>query len=121
MKTLYHFTCDHGHVGIGDRGNLVPAASLTEKRVPWTGCLVWLTDLPRPNRDALGLTMHSISCDRTVHRYRVTDSALTRRWTSLARDLPRGYRESLEAAPGARPRHWWVSDNPVPVVYDPLA
>jgi hypothetical protein len=121
VRTLWHYTCDHGRDAIGDRGNLVPLATLRpDKRMTWQGRLVWLTDLERPQRDALGLTSHILNCDRTVHRYRVTDAALTRRWTSIARDLPRGYREALESAPGARPRHWWVSENPVPVEYDPI-
>ncbi|MGH9252915.1 MAG: hypothetical protein ACRD0W_25905 [Acidimicrobiales bacterium] len=103
--TLYHYTCDHGAARIGDSGILQPHLGL-----------VWLTDLDVPMREALGLTSHILNCDRIVHRYRVTDTASCQRWLTY---LGRRWQLDLELADGARPAHWWVSEQPVPVVYDP--
>lgn len=120
MTTFYHYTCDHGRQSIGASGELLPAFMLTDKKIPWTGFVVWLTDLERPERDALGLTSNFISCDRTAHRYRVTDSREVMRWSLYARLLTREQREVVEATPGAMPAHWFVSVAGVPAVYDPL-
>lgn len=122
--TLYHYTCDHGHEALGESAVLLPAATRSDDvrfRYPgmWPSQLVWLTDLARPNRNGLGLTMNWVVCDRTAHRYRVTDDSLVMHWTDVARHLSREQRDLLEAAPGALPRHWWCSSGPVPVVYDP--
>jgi hypothetical protein len=117
--SLYHYTCDHGHALLGSGSAvLVPGQEQTDKQVPWPGRLVWLTDLDKPVRDALGLTSHILACDRTRHRYRVTNPDRTVRWVTVARNYPR---DEIEAELGARPMHWWVSPGPVPVVYDPLA
>ena len=118
--TLYHYTCDHGRRALGDECVLLPAAARIEDTGPWTGELVWLTDLAHPHREGLGLTSHILDCDRTAHRYRVLPGALVDRWTTFARGLPRGYRESVEGAPGAMPAHWWVAVAGVPAVYDPI-
>lgn len=119
--TLWHFTCDHGRAQIVDvlrsGSDLVDPAN---PRAEFASPFVWLTDLALPNRSALGLTMHHISCDRTVHRYRVTDESTCVRWLAARRVLPRGYVDGLELAPDARPAHWWISAAPVPVVYDPV-
>ena len=117
--TLYHYTCSHGRADLGDEGHLLPGASLTSAQLamPWTASLVWLTDLPAPIRDALGLTSNFIRCDRTRYRYRVVDPTHTVRWVLVARNYPRA---EIENAPGVLPMHWWVADRPVPVVYDPI-
>ena len=118
--TLYHYTCDHSHAQID--GELLSALAQHphEDRFMLSGPhqLVWMTDLAHPNRDALGLTSHILACDRTVHRYRVTDPSKVVPWVKVRR----AYRwaEELESADGARPRHWWVSGVAVPVVYDPI-
>jgi len=112
--TLYHYTCDHGRRGIGGRGVLRPHLQ------PWLeGPYVWLTDLEVPMREALGLTSHALRCDRTVHRYRVTDETHARRWMLVRQTLLQPAVHALETAPGAMPMHWWVSAEPVPVVLDP--
>jgi hypothetical protein len=116
--TLYHYTCDHGHTMLGTgQAVLIPGSKQTDKQMPWTAQFVWLTDLDRPVRDALGLTSKILACDRTVHRYRVTNPEQVVRWVTVARGYPRG---EIEAEPDARPMHWWVSRNPVAAVYDPL-
>lgn len=123
--TLYHYTCGHRHALIEDRLlSLVDQigdkhGAITTLR-PWTSSVVWLTDLAHPNRDALGLTSFYLSCDRTEYRYRVTDETHLVRWVDYRREVPPEICEVLEGAPGARPMHWWISNQPVPVVYDPI-
>lgn len=114
--TLYHFTCDHGHAQITER--LIPASWQDNRADNGPGRLVWMTDLAVPNRDALGLTSHILSCDRTAHRYRVTSEVDIVPWLKVRR----AYRwaEELESAEGARPAHWFVSGVSVPVAYAPL-
>jgi hypothetical protein len=89
--------------------------------MPGRPALVWLTDLDTPDADALGLTTSYIACDRTEYRYRVTDHAGVITWAEWV-DLQRPrYDLTFVSAftMGRRPRHWWVADVPVPVVYDP--
>lgn len=102
---LYHFTCDHGRAGLEDRGVLRP----------WSHGLVWLTDLDVPLREPLGLTSNMLSCDRTKHRYRVTDDSHCHWWIGHPR------RDRSIEIDGTRPMHWWVSEEPVPVVFEPVA
>lgn len=72
---LWHFTCSHGHAGIGRRGLLLP------NQHPWFGApLVWLTSRPWPDRFATGLTHDYTACDRMAYRYRVTDPATCEAW-----------------------------------------
>lgn len=117
-RQLWHYTCHHGRHGIGELGVLVPACQLTDEPMPWTGRLVWLTDLKVPMREALGLTQLLAKCDRTAHRYRVLDDTDASRWVQVAHFLPLEERIELEGAPGARPAHWYVSLEPVPVQLD---
>jgi hypothetical protein len=121
MPDLFHYTCHHGHAAIGDTGLLLPAIRLVRdgKRMPWTGHVIWLTDLRIPIRDALGWTSNLIHCDRTTHRYQVTDDSDAYPWTMFARRLPRTMRDAVEQTPGARPAHWWIATQPIPVRYAP--
>lgn len=126
MTRLLHYTCRHGRTGIGERGWVIPVA-LRNTGLDLTGlpemltCYGWFTDLTTPNRDALGLTRTTIRCDRTRYRYRVTcldDEHGLLPWTEARRDWPRHLVLALEISYGARPRHWWVSPQPVPVVLE---
>lgn len=128
MLHLWHFTCDHVALVIGDRGQLRPAKDLAEPDsfwalAAWPSSFVWATDLPKPNRDALGLTSNMLACDRTAHRYRVLAEDFTP-WHVIRRLIVDRHGrlgvELLEGAPGARPMHWFVSTEPVEAVYDPL-
>ena len=110
---LYHYTCDHSHGLILAEGVLRPRPGYLPRP------LVWLTDLPTPNRDGLGLTSHTITCDRTAYRYRVTDDSRVLPWLEVRRDFPRVLVNDLESVPGVRLRHWFISEDPVPVVFDP--
>lgn len=116
LPELFHFTCDHSRAGINLSGRLVPMRS------PLTGGLglVWLTDLPTPNRDALGLSSVLLTCDRTQFRYVVVDAIDVVPWMEYRRQAPHGLVSVLESVPGVRPRHWFVSEVDVPVRYAPL-
>lgn len=120
--TLWHYTCEHSAAKLGASGLLVPALELVpferRDRLPWWGDLVWLTDLAVPIRDALGLSSLGLVCDRIEHRYRVTDAETCRWWIEARKVMPSEWRVPLEQAPGARPRHWWVSAMWVPVELD---
>lgn len=118
MGPLWHYTCDHGRWAIGRVGLVYPAHHLTTRALPPTGRYAWFTDLSAPIRDALGLTQHLAQCDRTAHRYRVTDPAGIVPWTAVRRDFPPLWRVDLEWTSGARPKHWYVSEEPVPVELD---
>lgn len=127
-RALFHFTCDHGHLGIGARGTLLPAHSLSDRvdwpEHLWQGRLVWATDLAVPQREALGLTSHLLKCDRTAHRYRLDHPGLLTPWHEyrrllLGNGLDRALVEELEDY-GARPMHWWVSALPQDVTYAPF-
>lgn len=106
--TLFHFTCDHGRAALEDSGLLRPNMH------PLIGiALVWLTDLDAPFAEPLGLTSHMLQCDRTSHRYQVTDASSCMPW------LRYEYRDPVLEPVWTMPRHWWVSESPVPVVYAP--
>lgn len=129
LGPFWHYTCDHGRNAIGDHGYVVgisthtPQAArvLVEQGWPavWAD-LTWFTDLDVPFRDALGLTSTSIRCDRTRHRYRVTDVFPLRRWlgSQVRRELDPRMVDELERHGLAA--HWWIATQPVPVTYDPI-
>ena len=113
---LWHYTCDHGREGIGAVGVVRPTMQ------PILGVsLAWFTDMAAPDRAALGLTSTVIACDRTRNRYRVLDPARCEPWWQWCRRMtvPRSRRELLEAAPGAAPAHWWVSEAALAVEATP--
>lgn len=111
-SVLWHYTCHHGHDAIAHDGH-------TLRPNPHTGHL-WLTDLEAPNVLALGLTSTLIDCDRTAHRYRITDTTTAQRWVAVRRQFPGWFRQGLENAPGAMPMHWWISLYTIPAEYAPL-
>ena len=108
--TYWHYTCKDSAAKIGPAGKIKPGGSH----------YAWFTDMAHPNRDALGLTMNYIDCDRTTHRYRVVEDALLVRWLEVRRSEDWDWVRLLEHSPGARPMHWWVSEDPVGVIYDPV-
>jgi hypothetical protein len=132
---LYHYTCEHGHNEISETGKLLPLADLIDPvmadRLPLSS-FIWLTDLSYPLRGALGLGMQLVGCDRTRYRYRVCESGLVALpWAQARRELddesdPQrsalalAWARMLEESPGARPRHWFVTRQPVHVEFDPV-
>lgn len=110
--TLYHYTCEHAVRRIGRYGTLIPQPQPALKGAK----LVWLTDQETPNRAALCLTSHLLSCDRLAHRYLVTDLGSVVPWRgSEWQHL--GW-AALELADGADPSHWFVSAVSLPAVLD---
>lgn len=113
--TLYHYTCvDHGEPGIRSKGKLLPNLQ------PLLGrSLVWLTDLDTPDAWALGLTQHTLCCDRTEIRvtakpFHGTDKTAVVPWWHYARNVEPVLREVLETK--GLPMHWWVSPQPVTAI-----
>ena len=112
--SLFHYTCDHAVPGIltdehvRSLADLHPYADIP----PW-GLFSWFTDLDVPDRNGLGLTSTVLSCDRTAHRFTVTDTTEVERWVDVRRYHP--WAVEMESAPGAMPAHWWVATEPVPV------
>jgi hypothetical protein len=108
---LYHYTClDHGDPGIQRDGFLRPNYHpLIRAR------LLWLTEMEQPHELGLGLTSHSLSCERWRVRYEVNTSHAERylRWVQR-RQLPRGVRDDLEHY--GMPRSWWIATTAIPVV-----
>lgn len=85
-------------------------------RTAWPGLLVWLSNMgSNPVREALGLTSHTLDCDRLEVCYRVLTPGRCTWWPLWARELPRAVREQVEGSRGARPAHWWVAEGPVMV------
>lgn len=110
---LYHYTCEHGAKGITRRGMIRPAS---HPLVP--DCrIVWLTDMAPPDRDALGLTSDTLTCDRLAFRYLV-DADDAESWATFAQRfavpfLARAYLEMYR-----RPQHWYVLRRSVLGVLD---
>lgn len=118
MSALWHYTCHHGALALGDTGTLLCAAQQVDEAPPLPlGAdmllqMVWATDMSPPERAALGLTSNTIDCDRMAYRYRVPSYAF-RRWGTVRSSLPTQLVDALELAPGAQPAVWWVSFSPV--------
>lgn len=111
LRRLYHFTCRHAAAGIHQAGELRPNGH------PWLPePLVWLTDLEDAWREALGLTSHTLYCDRTECRFRAATTSSAVPWTVYRRSVPVRAAHALEREPGVMPAHWWVSLLPVPIV-----
>lgn len=125
MIDLWHYTCSHSRAELGDEGVLLPTADRADvSRLginAWPSFFVWVTDMAEPEPNALGLTRNHIRCDRTEHRYWVTDASDIVPWQHVL-DTDPGYASvaSLLLSPGADPSRWFVSSGPVPVAYDPL-
>jgi hypothetical protein len=124
---FYHYTCDHGRAGIGEKGVLRPMHQLVpgvletaeseDERLMFS--LIWVTDLPDPDIDGLGLTKKMLSCERWKHRYRIANPLPLMRFTDMQ------YRFTPQAQMGltkgdAKPDHWFVSWVPLPAVYAPI-
>lgn len=107
VETVYHFTCSCSAAGIERDGYIKP----NERAVP---ALAWFTDLDEPSITGLGLTRHIATCDRTAHRFEVARADVLH-WGRMRSSIPAVVRDRLELAPGALPRHWFVSAHRVPL------
>lgn len=112
IERYYHYCCQHSANKIGARGFLQPnAADL------FGVGLVWLTDQAVPNREALGLTSHTLKCDRLEYQYLVDvvpgdvepwlDSAIRARLIQRNGDTFRDFED------GRDPRTWFIARHRV--------
>lgn len=109
MSDLWHFTCKHGHRGIGRYGMVLPKYSKA------LGCdLSWFTDNVTLSDIELGLTSYYIPCDRRQFLYRVLEPELCEPFLAWARRTGNPYVGRL-LDDARRPEHWFVSDRPVGV------
>lgn len=107
-QRIWHFTCSCNAEKIERDGYLNPNPYAFPR-------LVWMTDLDSPDITGLGLTRHIVTCDRTAHRFEVDPTSVLP-WGRLRNAVPRLVRDRLELAPGATPRHWYVSAHRVPLL-----
>ena len=108
IALLYHFTCDHGHVGIERTNMLLPNIHPFMKSL---GPLLWLTDLAEPpTKESVGLTSRLSNCDRMAYRYIVRCKAAIH-WFEVRNRAPKEVVASLESY--GQPEHWWVVRRPL--------
>jgi len=108
-RDRFHWTCEHGAAAIRRDGMTVK---------PHMG-LSWWTDLSEPNRHtraACCLTSVSLGCDRMQFKCRAASDALLIPWSEykVEHGLDPEYIATLEGDK-ARPEHWWVANERVPV------
>lgn len=127
-ERLFHYTCEHAAIKIRGDDSIRPAGLLLEKltyaMLPESerdiakqiSNLAWFTDLEPPaNRDALGLTMLSLNCDRTAFCFEVIpDWTVISWWPRVRRKYQIVW--AVETAGGSMPAHWFVSEQPVKVL-----
>lgn len=118
---LFHYCCGHSAADIRRDMTLRPARAVLDARgyhrvkTPPAGTVLWLTDMRPPVRDALGLTMFDIACDRLTHAFEVKPDWQQIEWWMTYRKRHPEMLE-LETVPGVLPMHWWVSEVPVTAV-----
>lgn len=128
--TLFHYTCRDAAPHVRRTMQLIPGADVpgvNERKLKnlvapsrAASTLVWLTDLAPPvSRDWLGLTMHSINCDRCECVFAVEQLDGVLWYPRFARLVPA--LRQLETATGVMPAHWFVAEQPVPVAYEVTA
>lgn len=107
---VFHLTCPHGAAKIIEAGLLV----IPQKQVVIGDMeLAWFTHVPSAKKVALGLTSHSLKCDRTERLFRVLEPKKLYRWNDVRAVIPRRAVVELEAARGTKPEWWWVAQEPV--------
>lgn len=112
MTALYHRTCVH-RVGqiITDTRN--GTGTLFPHRQPLLGVkAIWLTHLPWAPRESLGLTSHTLDCDRMQFLLEVIDPHAVTMWASVRDAFEEDAVHQLEAAKGTRPDYWWITGEP---------
>ena len=108
---LYHYTCDHGFVGISKTGTV----NLGDDG------LVWFTDLSQPHSKVLGLDSGlDFLCSRTAYRFRADDHSTIVSWLEYQKRLPEELVWGYEMRDKAQPERWYVSDVPVKAVLAPM-
>ena len=109
MTELYHFACRHSAHGIGRYGIIVPNFHpvLLVK-------LAWFTDRPDLDREALGLTSHTLACDRMEYLYRTENATSCVPFLEWAKATGNPFVGKI-VGEASRPEHWFVSMYSVPV------
>ena len=111
MTVYYHYTCREKAKQIGATGILLP------NQIYGGPALVWLTDLDRPDIEALGLTAHELDCDRSEIRYRTRRTEFTP-WIGSTLHASMPPLTQAEFHRGRSPKHWFYSTVPVAVIRD---
>lgn len=110
---LFHFTCE-------DAAPIIVRERLLRPGPLWG--IVWLTDQPHPERFALGLTSHSLTCDRMAWRFIVKTDGVP--WSQVRDEFPAELVRAIETAPLADPARWFIARMPCRVTkgapYRPL-
>jgi hypothetical protein len=114
MTEIYHLTCRHR------AGQIILAGEVVPQPQPVFGMLAdarlsWFTHVPNARNVALGLTSHTLTCDRTERKFRVLEPEKVFRWNDIRAVLPQDAVLALESARGTRPEWWWVAQEPVRV------
>lgn len=118
ISQLYHYTCSCSLEKIRDTDWLL----IPNQQAPLVGLpsLVWLTDMEKPDKGALGLTSKILSCDRTEHRLAIPDTVGVLPWSQWCRanGFTRAQRDWLELAnpfgsAAPQPRRWFVTPDPI--------
>jgi hypothetical protein len=111
VTELFHLSCRHA------AGKIILAGQVVPQPQPALGnmALAWFTHVPNARNVALGLTAHTLKCDRTERRFRVLEPEKLFRWNDIRAVIPGDGPRHLEAARGTRPEWWWVAQEPVRV------
>ncbi len=115
VPTLYHFTCKDGARMIG-RYNCLIIPQGPHPICRWN--ISWFTTEAAPDPEATGLSTVRSTCDRTAHRYIVSDPGPCVPWegSRWQAETPPPFRQVMEEYGDVE--HWWVSDVPVRVIWD---
>jgi hypothetical protein len=110
---LWHFTCEHGFAGLRQLGVLRPNR---HPLAPGLEPLIWLTDDPDPERDAVGLTSSHLTCDRLTYRYRALSASRCVPWSAVRHRVDKAVLADLESF--GQPETWWISSEPLRAILD---
>ena len=108
MTTLFHRTCEHRLPEILEAGELRPSVHATLGYR-----FIWLTSLASATREQLGLTSHTLECDRMTHLLRIDEGVGMMPWSTVRNHLPIEPVRHLEATKGTLPAIWWVGAAPL--------
>ena len=107
MSELFHFCCKHSAKDIGRYGIIVPIFN------PGIGArLSWFTDDTTLSREALGLTMHTIKCDRMAFLYQILNVESCEPFLTWARRTGNPWVGRL-IDDTKRPEHWFIAEQAV--------
>ena len=115
---MYHYTCEHGHAGLGDGGWTLPNWN------PIIGAhLTWFTDMDTPDRDTLGLTSETglLSCDRLTYRYKTvhpTGDGDIYPWLNSSEQAQTSPHTQADMQRFGDPARWFIARRQVEVALD---